>query len=398
MVEETTTSPGYPLNTEPSTATSPATTIPPAHWPGSTAGNSGRKAVLDDHPAISVIPLGSSMPTTSIIATPQVVAISSPEPELLLPPGEQDRVVIVSTTPGEATVQSAGQPEYDLHGGVGPAGGEPGASEAGEVFGAPPSPSSSSSPSPSATTTTVEATPTQAPGPQEEAPTPINTTANAAATPACATSRTICLRTLTLPGKNAQTSSSLLSTSTSTFLAGWGGAAGGASSVGPAPSAPAPASTAVTAPPPGVEVAGGQPGTTSVGLGVAGAGVVSNGGGGVTPSVNKIVDLREVKKVRPGPLAAGAGVATSASEGSGSASADGEWSEEDSAGGLVKVDLSAGKRMIEFQLKVNAAEERREAARIKSEKERAGMYLYKEKGVMTHDICLSFVWMHRGGY
>lgn len=79
---------------------------------------------------------------------------------------------------------------------------------------------------------------------------------------------------------------------------------------------------------------------------------------------NKVVDLREVKKVRPVVLTPTA----AATEANVASSSD----DEAGGGGLVKVDLSAGKRMIEFQLKVNAAEEKREAARLKSERERAG--------------------------
>lgn len=81
---------------------------------------------------------------------------------------------------------------------------------------------------------------------------------------------------------------------------------------------------------------------------------------------NKVVDLREVKKVRPvvlTPIAAMVAPTASSSD-----------EEELAGGGLVKVDLSAGKRMIEFQLKVNAAEEKREAARVKSERDRAGQF------------------------
>lgn len=89
------------------------------------------------------------------------------------------------------------------------------------------------------------------------------------------------------------------------------------------------------------------------------------------PVANKVVDLREVKKVKPMPLATSAGDEEDYD--------DYEEEEEDGGGGdagPVKVDLSAGKRMIEFQLKLNAAEEKREAARLKSEKDRAGRRYY----------------------
>lgn len=119
--------------------------------------------------------------------------------------------------------------------------------------------------------------------------------------------------------------------------------------------------------------AGGQEeekyGTAGPAADQAGAVIVGTGGGGVVVGVpaKKIVDLREVKKVRPGPLEpAEAALTDSGGDG-------GNEEEETLEGrGLVKVDLSAGKRMIEFQLKVNAAEEKREAARVKNERERAG--------------------------
>ena len=100
-----------------------------------------------------------------------------------------------------------------------------------------------------------------------------------------------------------------------------------------------------------------------------GGGGGGGSGGGVLPSANKIVDLREVKKVMPMPLAKSAG------DSEGYDDYEEEEGEGDGGGGAgpVKVDLSAGKRMIEFQLKLNAADEKRELARLKSEKDRAGM-------------------------
>eukprot|EP00752_Nemacystus_decipiens_P001926 g1855.t1 len=87
-----------------------------------------------------------------------------------------------------------------------------------------------------------------------------------------------------------------------------------------------------------------------------------------TPNLSpRVVDLREVKKVKPGPLASSAAAPVPADDDS-----DGpEQQQEEEGAGPVKIDISAGKRMIEFQLKQNAAEERREAARLKGEKERA---------------------------
>ena len=98
---------------------------------------------------------------------------------------------------------------------------------------------------------------------------------------------------------------------------------------------------------------------------------------GVPALTNKVVDLRQVKKVRPGPLAPGPVSASALSSANGApAYIESEGSEgSDVGGGAVKVDLSAGKRMIEFQLKQNAAEERREATRLRREKERAGAFV-----------------------
>lgn len=183
-----------------------------------------------------------------------------------------------------------------------------------------------------------------------------------------AVSRTICLR-----GLRANTAQSSSSSSGATGgaggLAGWGGKgavvpSGGASASVeqgnegrgfPASSAEATAAAAAGQ----VRVADGATGGAGGGAGVA------------APLANKVVDLREVKKVRPGPLAAD--VSNAAKEYGGF---DGTEGEEDAGGGLVKVDLSAGKRMIEFQLKMNAAEEKREAARAKSEKDRTGRCAY----------------------
>ena len=94
---------------------------------------------------------------------------------------------------------------------------------------------------------------------------------------------------------------------------------------------------------------------------------------GVPTLTNKVVDLRQVKKVRPGPLAPGPVSASASSSANGApAYIESEGSEgSDIGGGAVKIDLSAGKRMIEFQLKQNAAEERREATRLRREKESA---------------------------
>lgn len=85
---------------------------------------------------------------------------------------------------------------------------------------------------------------------------------------------------------------------------------------------------------------------------------------------NKVVDLREVKKVRPVVLTPIAAMVAPAAMVASAASSSDE--EELAGGGSVKIDLSAGKRMIEFQLKVNAAEEKREAARVKSDRDRVG--------------------------
>ncbi len=169
-------------------------------------------------------------------------------------------------------------------------------------------------------------------------------------------SRTICLRTL-----RGSASSGALSS-----LAGWGGPVGAAA----AAAAGAKQGDAGRGSPP--------PPSPSSGADAAGqtcaAAVV--GGLGVLPTGNKVVDLRAVKKVKPGPLAtsaagAGAGAGTGAAAAAVPVPADDSDSAED-GGGAVKIDISAGKRMIEFQLKQNAAEEKREAARLKSERERAG--------------------------
>lgn len=177
---------------------------------------------------------------------------------------------------------------------------------------------------------------------------------SAAARPGSASgtaSRTICLRTL----RGSKSSSALSS------LAGWGGTVDAAATAGGgvgqggggrgSPPPPPPEVTAVAAP--------GQTGTAAVAVGVG-------GGLGVLPSANKVVDLREVKKVKPGPLASAAAAAAAP------VPAD-DSDELEEGGGPVKIDISAGKRMIEFQLKQNATEEKREAARLKSERDRAGV-------------------------
>ncbi|CAN0465702.1 unnamed protein product, partial [Ectocarpus sp. 12 AP-2014] len=198
--------------------------------------------------------------------------------------------------------------------------------------------------------TAAAATPPPAPTPT---PTPREPNdKDAAATPAStlpaqesasdAASRTICLRPL--PG--AKPIGPLSS------LAGWGGvtkaAAAAAASTGGQEIA-----GSGTPPPPEVAAVSGQADAVLVGEKVGGGGL------GVLPSANKVVDLREVKKVKPGALAASAPVP------------DDSEGEEEGAGGPVKIDISAGKRMIEFQLKQNAAEEKREATRVKNEKGRA---------------------------
>ena len=193
--------------------------------------------------------------------------------------------------------------------------------------------------------------------PGDDAAAPAEARPAPASTPASATaSRTICLRTL-----RGSTSSGALSS-----LAGWGGPVGVAAAASSAAAAAAAGGAKQGdagrgSPPPmatsGTDAAG-QAGTTAV----VGTGVVA--GLGVLPTANKVVDLREVKKVKPGPLAASAPpVAPVPAE-------DSDGTEE--GGGPVKIDISAGKRMIEFQLKQNAAEEKREAARLKSERDRAG--------------------------
>lgn len=174
-----------------------------------------------------------------------------------------------------------------------------------------------------------------------------STTASSASASATA-SRTICLRTLR--GANPSMSSR-------SSLDAWGGTVSTAAAPdvveqgnGGCVSPPSP-------PPPGA-AAPGQACTTVAG--------VVGGGFGVLPTVSKVVDLREVKKVKPGPLAASSAAAPVPADDS-----DG-FEEESGGGGSVKVDISVGKRMIEFQLNQNAAEEKREAARIKSERDRAG--------------------------
>lgn len=180
-------------------------------------------------------------------------------------------------------------------------------------------------------------TPNLSPREGKAADAPAGADVSAAARPGSASgtaSRTICLRTL-----RGNKSSGALSS-----LDGWGG-------------------TTVTAAP-AVTAAGGavEQGVQSEAAAAAvGAGVV--GGLGVMPSANKVVDLREVKKVKPGPLASAAAAPVPADDSDG----------PEEGAGPVKIDISAGKRMIEFQLKQNAAEEKREAARLKSERERAGV-------------------------
>lgn len=163
-------------------------------------------------------------------------------------------------------------------------------------------------------------------------------------------SRTICLRTL-----RGNKSSGAISS-----LAGWGG------TLGASPAAPA---ASEQGGPPEAAAAPGEAGPAAV---VAGVG----GWLGVLPSSNKVVDLREVKKVKPGPLASAPAAAPVPAD-------DSDGLEE--SGGPVKIDISAGKRMIEFQLKQNAAEEKREATRLKSERERAGVcvaFLSQDTGVV----------------
>ncbi|CAB1096720.1 unnamed protein product [Ectocarpus sp. CCAP 1310/34] len=185
--------------------------------------------------------------------------------------------------------------------------------------------------------------PTPTPSPREPndkdaAATPVSTLPAQESAPDAA-SRTICLRPLPETKPIRPLSS----------LAGWGGvtkaAAAAAASTGGQEIA-----GSGTPPPPEVAAVNGQADAVLVGEKVGGGGL------GVLPSANKVVDLREVKKVKPGPLAASAPVP------------DDSEGEEEGAGGPVKIDISAGKRMIEFQLKQNAAEEKREAARVKNEK------------------------------
>lgn len=159
-------------------------------------------------------------------------------------------------------------------------------------------------------------------------------------------SRTICLRTL----RGSESAGALSS------LAGWGGTLAAAPAA-PAALAAAAASEVDRVAQPEASAVPGQAGAVAVAVG-------GGGGLGVLPSANKVVDLREVKKVKPGPLASGAPAAPVPADDS-DGYEDGE--------GPVKIDISAGKRMIEFQLKQNAAEEKREAARLKSERDRAGL-------------------------
>ncbi|CAM9396989.1 unnamed protein product, partial [Ectocarpus sp. 13 AM-2016] len=198
--------------------------------------------------------------------------------------------------------------------------------------------------------TAAAATPPPAPTPTPSPREPNDK--DAAATPAStlpaqesasdAASRIICLRPL--PGTKPIGPLS--------SLAGWGGvtkaAAAAAASTGGQEIA-----GSGTPPPPEVAAVSGQADAVLVGEKVGGGGL------GVLPSANKVVDLREVKKVKPGAIAVSAPVP------------DDSEGEEEGAGGPVKIDISAGRRMIEFQLKQNAAEEKREAARVKNEKGRA---------------------------
>lgn len=220
------------------------------------------------------------------------------------------------------------------------------------------------------------------------APTPTAAAAVAAVPPSAAVSavppsRTICLRTLR--GKTPQQlSSSSSSSSVHTSLAGWGGFGGApgcpASSSAKAVEArdeqgdPGQESSPPLPPSPSVPVAVGQTGTTVV-IGTGGGGI---SGSSVLPLTNKVVDLRDVKKVRSGPLAVTSVMPTSTSptsdDGDGEEPAGFIFEEDEAEVGPVKIDISAGKRMIEFQLKLNAVEEKREAARLKSEKERAGIH------------------------
>ncbi|CAM9282237.1 unnamed protein product [Pylaiella littoralis] len=187
----------------------------------------------------------------------------------------------------------------------------------------------------------------------------VSSAAVAPSGPASATaSRTICLRTLrrTKP-------------SVSSSLAGWGGTVGAAAAARVVEQGSSGRSSQPL--PPGAAA----PDLTGMAVvGVAGVGL------GVLPTVSKVVDLREVKKVKPGPLAASAAVAPVPADDS-----DG-FEEEAGGGGSVKIDISVGKRMIEFQLNQNAAEEKREAARIKSERDRADATIAEESQRMLDQV------------
>lgn len=105
----------------------------------------------------------------------------------------------------------------------------------------------------------------------------------------------------------------------------------------------------------------GKPTVASLGLAsspVVVSAVEGQNVGHSVPMANKVVDLREVKKARPIQLATSTGI-------------ESEEPEESSSGqGPMKLDVSACKRMIKYQLKKNEAEDRREAVRNKMEKER----------------------------
>ncbi|CAM9954006.1 unnamed protein product, partial [Hapterophycus canaliculatus] len=175
-------------------------------------------------------------------------------------------------------------------------------------------------------------------------------------------SRTICLRTLRVSKSSSAISS----------LAGWGGVA-----IAAAAAAAATATGTAAA-------AGGED------LGSGQAGTAASGGLGVLPTANKVVDLRQVKKVKPGSFEATAAAAAAAAAAMAAAASaapalnHSEMLEEE--GGPVKIDISAGKRMIEFQLKQNAAEEKREAARLKSEKDRADAAAAEESQPMLAQV------------
>lgn len=112
------------------------------------------------------------------------------------------------------------------------------------------------------------------------------------------------------------------------------------------------------------------------GLPSPGSSAARAGGDTGVASVKKIVDLRDVKRTT-GPLRPLSRTGGSFTSSSDCGSSQGGEGRPASTSGSVRVDLSAGKRMIEFQLRSNAAEERRQAARLKLEKERAGTFAFE---------------------